>query len=574
VSLRTQLLLAFAAVVFIPLALLAFGLRQGMTKELKEEYKKRVDSAVASIQDNLGRESAGIAERLASLKAAIQNDNGFRSAAVAGELADSTYLADYAGTAMGLTGLSMLQIQDADGRIVSSGHFRNEHGRLEPGLAVALARARDGIAFAAARAPNGDFVALARSESFRIADRMFTLVGGVIVDGAFLRRLASDCLAVSLRYPGGRLTADSSGTGCDEAATTDGADVIVEEKRYTLVRSASDGKVNVLDASLSVAHSGTALTTLLRGTNALFLAAALLTGATALLLAVWLSSRISQPLAELADKTAVLDLDRLDLEFAAGDGEVGTLSRMLGDLATRLRTSTTRVREAERRATVGDLARQVNHDIKNGLIPLRNVMRHLSQVERDDPDALAAVFAERRQTIESSIGYLETLATNYERLSTRSPRRVCDLNALIADVAHAARGHEHVELRTELGEQPPRVLADPVALRRILENLVANAVDSLEEKRGRITVSAQIRTADTEQPVIRVTVSDTGRGMSAEESGRIFTDFYTTKPGGTGLGLSIVKRLVIDLQGTLRVESEPGVGTRMIIDLPSAGRGA
>jgi signal transduction histidine kinase len=141
-------------------------------------------------------------------------------------------------------------------------------------------------------------------------------------------------------------------------------------------------------------------------------------------------------------------------------------------------------------------------------------------------------------------------------------------------VAHAARGHEHVELRTELGEQPPRVLADPVALRRILENLVANAVDSLEEKRGRITVSAQIRTADTEQPVIRVTVSDTGRGMSAEESGRIFTDFYTTKPGGTGLGLSIVKRLVIDLQGTLRVESEPGVGTRMIIDLPSAGRGA
>ena len=65
------------------------------------------------------------------------------------------------------------------------------------------------------------------------------------------------------------------------------------------------------------------------------------------------------------------------------------------------------MREAEHRATVGDLARQVNHDIKNGLIPLRNVMRHLSQVQRDDPAALPAVYAERRQTVDSSIAYLE-----------------------------------------------------------------------------------------------------------------------------------------------------------------------
>ena len=72
-----------------------------------------------------------------------------------------------------------------------------------------------------------------------------------------------------------------------------------------------------------------------------------------------------------------------------------------------------------------------------------------------------------------------------------------------------------------------------------------------------------------EAPSVRIIVADTGRGMSKEETGRIFNDFYTTKERGTGLGLSIVRRLVMDLQGAIAVESEPGKGTRMIINIPA-----
>ena len=68
---------------------------------------------------------------------------------------------------------------------------------------------------------------------------------------------------------------------------------------------------------------------------------------------------------------------------------------------------------------------------------------------------------------------------------------------------------------------------------------------------------------------MRVTVADTGCGMSEEETAKIFTDFYTTKPVGTGLGLSIVRRLVLDLRGTVRVTSEPGVGTRVMVEIPA-----
>ena len=70
---------------------------------------------------------------------------------------------------------------------------------------------------------------------------------------------------------------------------------------------------------------------------------------------------------------------------------------------------------------------------------------------------------------------------------------------------------------------------------------------------------------------MRVTVADTGPGMSRAQLDRAFDDFFTTKEGGTGLGLSIVRRLVLDLGGTLRIDTEPGAGTRAIVELPVAG---
>ena len=562
-NLRTRLLLAFAAIVLIPLAVLAFGLRQDMTRRLAEEYQHRVETVVEVIREDLAHESVAVAERLESLEGALVNDNRFRLAAVAGVESERPYLLDYAATAMRLVGLSMLQIQDSDGRILSSGHFRNEHGRMETGLVDALKQAR-GVALVATRGAEREFLALARVRSCFISGRTFTLIGGVVVDEPFIARLARDrAIAVSLSYPGGNLA-----TGPVKAAADD--DFVVGELQIPMIRAGAGTPPQVVQARLEVTQPLTPLRAVLQGADSWLITTAAGTALVALLLAVWVSSRISGRLAALAEKTAVLDLDRLDVDFDPGSDEVGRLSRLLGDLAARLRTSAARVREAERRATVGELARQVNHDIKNGLIPLRNVMRHLAQVERSEPAALPVVFAERRPTVESSIGYLETLANSYQRLSPPLQRRACDLNVLIADVVHAAQAHDHIDLKTELANLP-HVIGDPIAFRRILENLVANAVDSLESKPGRITVSSDVINRDGDQPTIRLTVADSGRGMSPDEARRIFDDFYTTKEGGTGLGLSIVRRLVMDFNGTIGVHSVPGTGTRINIDIPTGG---
>lgn len=217
------------------------------------------------------------------------------------------------------------------------------------------------------------------------------------------------------------------------------------------------------------------------------------------------------------------------------------------------------MREMERRAAIGDLARQVNHDVKNGLAPLRNVFRHLTQVARDEPGQLPQVFSERQGTVESSINYLETLAANYAKLSPQSERKATDVNAVVRDSIGGATG-----VKTQLGDGLPTVSADGLVLRRIIENLVSNAVDSLDGKNGSVTVRTE-----KGRGIVRISVSDTGRGMSKAELDRAFDDFYTTKAGGTGLGLSIVRRLVLDSHGALKVETEPGQGSRFIVELPA-----
>jgi signal transduction histidine kinase len=236
----------------------------------------------------------------------------------------------------------------------------------------------------------------------------------------------------------------------------------------------------------------------------------------------------------------------------------------------RLRASSARLREAERRAAVGELSQQVNHDIKNGLAPIRNVLRHLSQVARDEPGQLPGVYEERKGTLESSVEYLDTLARNYARLSPAVQRTACDVNALVTEVLQNVSTDGAI-VQTRLSPAVPPALGDSLMIRRILENLVGNAVDSLAGcDGGTVEVSTDSAGEDGDARKVRITVADTGRGMSQRELEQAFDDFYTTKAHGTGLGLSIVRRLILDLNGSLRVRTEPGAGTSFVIELPAA----
>src|SRR5882672_5121561 len=491
---RTRLLISFGVVVMIPLLVFGLGIRREMSNRVTAEYTRRVDALVNVISADIARESDRIAARLAALKSSLVADDRFRSWVVRGE--NRGYVLDYAGDAMRLAGLDFLEIQDDDGRVVSSGHFRNEYDRLGPAVPGS------GPALVRANTAEGPFLVLVTSDSLQIGNRRFRLIGGVAVDSQFLTRLARDPeLGIALALPRDTTNADSG-------------KLVVGEVPLPYI-DAADGPERVEQARIVVTRSSALLTSLQRNVNLWFAAAVLIAALAALLLAGWLSTRISEPV------------------------EAG-------------------IRDMERRIAIGDLARQVNHDVKNGLAPLRNVFRHLTQVARDKPAELPQVFAERLGTVESSISYLETLAANYAKLSPQSERKATDVNAIVRETIGASG-----TVRTKLAEGLPPVSADALVLRRVIENLVSNAVDSLEGKNGTVTI-----TTERGKNIVRISVSDTGRGMSKSELDRAFDDFYTTKPGGTGLGLSIVRRLVLDSNGTLKVETEPGQGSKFIVEIP------
>jgi signal transduction histidine kinase len=511
VTFRTRVLLAAAPVALLPLLVFGFGVRRAVTERLAAEYGRRVAALAAVIREDLARQDRLVAERLATVRTAALDDDRLRLA-LRGVTAERPYLLDYAGRAMRAAGLDLLVLQAEDGRILSSGHFRNEFDREDPALPALLRRSPGGGALVRARGPDGPFLALARLDTVPHGDRWLPLVGGLAADSSFFTRLARDtALRVRLVLPG------------DVTGAAPGDDVVA-----TIPLTFVDPAEPVpLAARVEILRAGGALAALRREVGAWFLISVLATAGAAVLLAGWLASRAARPLADV-----------------------------------------------ERRAALGDLARQVNHDVKNGLAPLRNVLRHLSEVAAREPADLARVYAERRGTLESSLAYLETLAANYARLYPRDAPVPTDVNAVVAETLGRVGGGgggggagASARITSQLADGLPPLRIDPLALRRILENLVGNAVDSLEGKAGTVTISTA--RADGGASGVRLTVADTGKGMTRDELDRAFADFQSTKPGGTGLGLSIVRRLVMDAGGALRVETEPGVGSRFIVDLPT-----
>jgi signal transduction histidine kinase len=123
---------------------------------------------------------------------------------------------------------------------------------------------------------------------------------------------------------------------------------------------------------------------------------------------------------------------------------------------------------------------------------------------------------------------------------------------------------KHIELRAIMESHPLPISADPELLHRALSNLVLNAMDAMPEG-GTLGITAA-RHGDA----ARLSVSDSGAGLTPEECNRLFTPYYTTKQHGTGLGLAIVQSVVADHHGTIAAERGENGGARFVIELPLA----
>lgn len=590
-TLRSRILIASLLIIVLPLLIMTWLINREVGNQLSREYEGRVSTLNEVIRADLQGQRLDIGNRLRFLKQRLAADNRFRLGAVAGREEESAYVKDLAHDAMTLMGFSLLEIQGPAGEIISSGHFPNEFNC--PGLigssAFDFTESASGAAISPrdmflvqARRAQGPFLALACLDSLRLGGKLFILTGGIEIDEHYLAQLArGDELAVSLIYP--NTVISSSGNLAQRLNRgsffeDDSLRVALPEADYStrriglpFAKQAGVAQHRWTQSVLLVSSPRAPLTALLRRLGVWFAWVALAAGTGSLLLAFWFSSRISRPLADLARKTDAMDLEDLRIDFdGSRQDEVGALARVLDRMTKRLRTNVARLREAERSATLGEMARQVNHDIKNGLVPMRNVFRHLVQEAETNPTAVGQIVQARKRVIEESIDYLDGLAKNYARISSRPAREMCDVGGIVNYVVLAMSGYPNIEFDCQLAGKLPRVMADPISLRRVIENIVRNGCESMTENGGRIDIALDAKADDDDVAGVQLVIGDRGPGIAPGDLEKVFDDFYTTKRSGAGLGLSIVRRLVSDFGGSISVANRPGRGAKFTVWLPGA----
>lgn len=226
-------------------------------------------------------------------------------------------------------------------------------------------------------------------------------------------------------------------------------------------------------------------------------------------------------------------------------------------------------RRNERLACVGLLAAGIAHEINNptgaALLAAETALALM-----DNPDAKPQVTACLQNVVTSMdrCGRIVRTLLRYSR-EEASEKQACGINDVVKEALELARPCAErlgAELRSELDSNVPLVVMNPLEIELVLINLVRNAVEA-----GGGDVIVSIRTGRSENGV-HIVVSDTGCGMSQAELSRVFDPLFTTRRhlGGTGLGMSIAQGIVQGHQGRMEVQSQPGMGTTVTIDLPVA----
>jgi signal transduction histidine kinase len=283
---------------------------------------------------------------------------------------------------------------------------------------------------------------------------------------------------------------------------------------------------------------------------------------------LWIAARISRPIEELAraaqqvaggDWETRVDIRSLD--------EVGDLGRSFNNMTRQLAEQRERLVQTERVAAWRELARRLAHELKNPLTPLQITVENMVKAKKLPKKEFDEVFKESAATLTAEIENLKTIVGRFSDFS-RLPKPV----AVEMDAREAVRRvvklygpafeEKHIELGTAISSEALPILGDSELLHRALSNLVLNAMDAMPEG-GTLTVAAT-----RAQDIVRISVADTGAGLTPEECERLFTPYYTTKQHGTGLGLAIVQTVIADHNGTISVESVEGGGARFVIGLP------
>ena len=301
----------------------------------------------------------------------------------------------------------------------------------------------------------------------------------------------------------------------------------------------------------------------------LILFAVLLGGLLSLGLSLLVGRTLARPIGQLRRAAAAVGAGRLHVRLPEdGAGEFGQLFTSFNRMVRRLREARAKELHTARVLAWGEMSRQVAHEIKNPLTPIKLAVQHLRRAYRDGRRDYDEILETNVEQILKEIDRLTEIARAFSRYGAppeaAGPLEAVDVGAAIHEALTLYRSDSAVRFREEIEADVPRVLARAGELKEVLLNLLENAYTALEG-RGTVVVSAR-RTGEA----VELAVSDDGPGIPPELLERVFEPHFSTRSAGTGLGLAIVRRLVEGWGGALTAESVVGQGTTIRIRLSVA----
>lgn len=282
--------------------------------------------------------------------------------------------------------------------------------------------------------------------------------------------------------------------------------------------------------------------------------------------AYFLSIYITKSLKTVSDKLNETRLHQKNekIVLKANSKEINSLIKSYNAMVDELEKSAIKLAQSEREEAWREMAKQVAHEIKNPLTPMRlTVQSFQRKFDPDDPN-LKQKLNDYSQTLIQQIDTMSSVASAFSNFASMPAQQNETLNVVeVVELALDIFNEDYVHFDID----EPEIIAkmDRTQLIRVITNLVKNAIQSIPEEQDQKSVHVSVRRDNAN---VLITVSDNGRGIEAANFERIFEPKFTTKSSGMGLGLGIIRNIIENYKGTITFESQFGVGTTFTVSLP------
>ncbi len=291
-----------------------------------------------------------------------------------------------------------------------------------------------------------------------------------------------------------------------------------------------------------------------------------------LFVAILVSNQITKPLQLIREKLGKIDITKHNEPINyEGKDEVGLLVNEYNRMIVELSESAQMLALSQRQSAWREMAKQVAHEIKNPLTPIKLNLQHIVKAKQENDPDWEKLFDNFAITLVDQINVLSTIATefsNFAKMPSGSFKQV-NLKKVVDDAVILFTGYPNITINSYLnGIESIFVLADKEQLSRVFVNLIKNSVQAIDRnKEGLIEVSYKAT-----KSIITISIEDNGCGISSDSKAKMFSPNFTTKSGGMGLGLAISKEIIEAFEGKIWFETIENVGTKFFVQLKISSR--